>query len=389
MLLGAGFSAPDKYPTRTELNKRLIKISSDEILIHTDGSAMFLNDEIDPNAAWTNIEKKHFVEKFLDFYRTEILEKKEDFDYETFYDYYQGLHYEKLVCAKFNSFADSFKKEYDYPIDNINLLGNFHNTFNQLLARQLMRWPKRVHLSKSYTKYPEFLNYIENIKNTYDKIHFHTLNHDLLLEELSFSDAMQGNLSDGFEELGSPYYSKNNQGLTIRLRRFTNKFEKQFCLYKLHGSIDHYVYNFENKEYITVKVPNGVSSNNLMKEYIDEKGNLKYDKCWWNYYPDFLSGTTEKINSYDGSHYYKPLFYHFIENLKKSQLLITIGYGLMDTKINEYIINNFLRDKTKIMIVITPQRPNSDLFNFKNVKYYGENKGVQHIDKTEIEKFMK
>jgi hypothetical protein len=385
-IIGAGFSAPDNYPTRKELNERLRKITHDEIIIHTDGSAWFLNGQLDPNADWTNVQEKLFVEKFLEYYTSTIIPSIENFDYESFFDFYQGLHYGRLKCSRFEEFADTFRKENDYQIDNMNLLGHFHNTFNQLIASQLMRWPKRVHLSKFYTKYPEFLTFIEQIRDSYDKIHFHTLNHDLLLEELSFSDAIQADLSDGFEELGSPFYSKNNDGLTIRLRRFTNSFTKKFCLYKLHGSIDQYVYNFKNSEYVAVKVPYGVSSNDLMKEYKNDKGELEYDGCFWNYYPDFLSGTTEKINSYTENHFYKPLFDHFIENLKNSNCLIAIGYGLGDSKINEFIKDNFLTDQSKTMIVITPSKPISDLLNFENVKYYGLNKGVQNLNKIEIDK---
>lgn len=388
-LLGAGFSAPDKYPTRKEINERLKKISHEEIMIHTDGTALFLNGQKDPNVNWTNIKEKLFVEKFLEFYNNEILNNDETFDYEIFYDFYQGLHFGKSENIKFDSFAEKFKKEYDYPIDNQNLLGHFHNTFNQLLASMLIRWPERVHLAKFYTKYPAFLTFIEESRDKYEHFYFHTLNHDLLLEELSYSDAMQGELSDGFEELGSPFYSKNNDGLTVRLRRFTNKFDTKFCLYKLHGSIDQYVYNFQNKEYWAVKVPFGVSSNDLMKEYKNDAGILRYDKCWWNYYPDFLSGTTEKINSYSENHYYKPIFDHFINNLKNSSVLISIGYGLGDSKINEFIINNFLSDESKILLIINPHKPNSVLFSFPNVKYYGENRGVQHIDLNEIEKILK
>lgn len=388
-IIGAGFSVPDKYPTRKELNERLRKISHDEIMIHTSGFAMFLNGQDDPNANGTNREQKLFVEKFLNYYTTTIIDKIESFDYELFFDYYQGLHYERLKCSKFIEFANQFRKENNYQIDNTNLLGNFHNTFNQLLSRQFMRWPEKVHLGKFYTKYPAFLTYIEEIRDTYDKIHFHTLNHDLLLEELSISDAMQSELSDGFEELGSPYYSKSSNGLTVRLRRFTDSFTKKFCLYKLHGSIDHFVYNFRNNEYVSVKVPFGVSSQDLMKEYLNEKGDLEYDKCYWNYYPDFLSGTTEKINSYGGNHYYKPLFDHFVKNLQTSNCLISIGYGLGDSKINEFVKDNFLKDNSKTMIVITPHKPNNDLFNYKNVIYYGDKLGVEHIDKNVIEILMK
>lgn len=384
-IIGAGFSLPDNYPTRKSLNERLRKISHKEILIHTDGYAMFLNDEEDPNADWTNVQEKFFVEQFIDFYTSSKINKIEDFDYEQFFDYYQGLHLGRSKCEKFNEFADNFRINNAYKVDNTNLLGHFHNTFNQLIANQIMRWPERVHLSKYYTKYPEFLNYIDKIKPNYNKINFHTLNHDLLMEELSISDAMSDGFSDGFDDIGSPFYSKNNERQTVRLRRFTNVFDKKFCLFKLHGSIDQYIYNFKNKEYTAVKVPYGVSTNELMKEYETEDKKLEYDKCWWNYYPDFLSGTTEKINSYSESHYYKPIFDHFINNLRNSKELISIGYGLGDTKINEIIIENFLSDSQKTMIIITPSKPECNLFNFENVKYYGVNLGVQHIRKCLID----
>jgi hypothetical protein len=387
-LLGAGFSAPDGYPTRNNLNLRLRKILHSEIMIATDGTALFLNDGKDPNADWMNLSQRFFVEEFINFYNIEIIDGIELFDYEGFYDYYQGVHLRRFECLKFKKFATIFNEKHKTDYENNELLGDFHNTFNQLLASLLMRWPKKVHLAKPYTKYGEFLTFIETIGTVYHKIHFHTLNHDLLLEELSFSDAIQAELSDGFEELGSPYYSLNNDEHTVRLRRFTNNFKKKYCLYKLHGSIDNYVYNFQNKEFVTVKLPFGISAYDLRKEYIDENGDLNYDNCWWNYYPDFLSGTTEKINTYTEENFYKPLFNHFTSNLKNSSCLILIGYGLGDTKINEFIKNNFLNDTTKTMIIITPEKPNSDLFQFSNVKYYGENKGIQHINKEEIEKLL-
>ena len=387
-LFGAGFSAPDNYPTRKGLNERLRKISHEEIMIHTDGTSIFLNGRQDPNAKWTNTHEKLFVQEFLEFYSDVLIGDIENFDYETFFDYYQGIHLGRTECSKFNAFADSFRKKYDRHTDNTNLLGHFHNTFNQLLAGQLMRWPEHVHLAKYYTKYPEFLTYIEEIRDSYDRIHFHTLNHDLLLEELANSDAMQGDLSDGFVELGSPFYSYNNDRNTARLKYFTNSFSQKFCLYKLHGSIDHYVYNFKNTEYTAIKVPHGVSTNDLMKEYLNDAGQLEYDRCFWNYYPDFLSGTTEKINSYEGDHFYKPLFMHFVENLRNSENLISIGYGLGDLKINELIKTHFLNDKDKKLLIITPSKPDSELFDYENVIYYGLGNGVQDIDKEHINELM-
>ena len=209
------------------------------------------------------------------------------------------------------------------------------------------------------------------------------------MEELSHSDAFSGGISDGFEELGSPFYSKDNNNNTVRLRRFTNKFDSKFKLFKLHGSIDHYIYNFQNKDYDSVKVPYGVSSIDLMKEYKTEDGEVKMDKCFGNYYPDFLSGTATKIESYEEQHYYKQIFNHLKNNLINSDYLICIGYGLADSKVNDFIKGNFLSNKSKIMIVIAPNKPKSELFAYENVKYYGLKKGIEHIDKKEIERFIK
>ena len=253
-LLGAGFSVPDNYPTRWGINKRLRQISHEEIVIYSDGTAIFHNGRKDPNE-WQNMDEKIFVERFIKYYTDNIIPSIDNFDYESFFDFYQGFIKGKHKCYKFNAFTDKFRADTRTDTNNANLLSQFHNTFNQLLATQLTRWPKPIHLGKPYSKYPAFLNYIDSISDTFDKFYFHTLNHDLLLEEISHSDAFSEGFSDGFEELGSPFYSKDNENKTVRLKRFTNKFDTKFSLFKLHGSIDHYIYNFQNKEYDSVKVP--------------------------------------------------------------------------------------------------------------------------------------
>ena len=91
-LFGAGFSAPDNYPTRKGLNERLRKISHEEIMIHTDGTSFFLNGQKDPNAKWTNTHEKLFIQEFLEFYSAVVIGDLENFDYEIFFDYYQGIH---------------------------------------------------------------------------------------------------------------------------------------------------------------------------------------------------------------------------------------------------------------------------------------------------------
>lgn len=387
LLLGAGFSVPAKYPTRTVLNKRLCKISHEEILVHTDGTAFFLDGQIDQNAHWTNKEEKHFIEEFLNFYSSEILENTKDFDYEDFFDYYHGLLHEKTDCQKFEYFANSFRSKFNTENHNVTLLSSFHDTYNQLLANCLSRKPEKCHLGKPYTKYASFLNFLDDNKDSYDKIQIHTLNHDLLFEELSESDTMVLNFSDGFDELGSPYYGKDNDYHKVRLRRFTDNYTSKFCLYKLHGSIDSYIFGKPDSSiYDTVKVPWGIDSTTLFKEVINEDGgSYHYETYNGNYYPDFLSGTTEKLLSYNKDRYYESVFRSFSENIRKSDILISIGYGLMDIGINEIIRKCFLVDPTKTMIVITPNKPLSKLFELKNVKYYGEGLGVDHIFKSRID----
>ena len=388
ILLGAGFSVPDKYPTRRELNERLSKIDASEIMIHTSGSALFLNGHEDQNAHWMGLKERNFIQLFLEFYNSEILNQK-GFDYEDFFDFYHGLLNGNNKSKKFEKFANNFRKKYNVATDNINLLRKFHNSFNQLLGRLLTRWTEPVHLAKPYTKYGEFLTMIELLKSEYDLIHIHTLNHDLLLEELSNSDAMVGDFCDGYELLGTPFFAMYKEIYPVRLKYFTNRFNKKIRLYKLHGSIDSYIYNFKNKEFNSIKILPGVEITSLQKEYLDDKGNLQVDNCWWNYYPDFLSGTSEKIERYKDVYYYAEVFKHFENNLKNSNRLITIGYGLGDSKINEFIEENLLSSIEKKVLIIDPIKNDSKIYNYETVEHYGDKLGVSDIDLKKITEFIK
>lgn len=70
---------------------------------------------------------------------------------------------------------------------------------------------------------------------------------------------------------------------------------------------------------------------------------MQYERCWINYHSDFLSGTTSKILRY-GDPFYQDLFAHFKKNMQQSKLLVIVGYGGADMKINELIEENFPRE---------------------------------------------
>jgi hypothetical protein len=386
-LIGSGFSVVDKYPSRSDLNIRLKSIDQSEISIAPDGSSFFLNGRPDPNGDLL-LEEKYFVQRLLEYYTSTIIPNIDNFDYEYFFDFYQGFINGKYKCWRFDDFIEKFKNEFKVSDDAINLLDKFNNTFNQLISDLLYRIPSGAYFKKPYPRYNNFLVFIEEIRGLYEKVHLHTLNHDLLLEELANSDAFEGEVSDGFEDKDSSYYSIDAEGKEVRLKRFSNNFTGKFSLLKLHGSLDNYIFSYYDTMKEEVKIPAGVSIDGLYKETKDKAGNVKREKCFWNYYPDFLSGTLNKTTYYSDSCYYGPLFDRFISNLNKSHVLISIGYGFKDYKINEILEKNFIADKTKKMIVISPSKPECKILENLNVIYFGEHMGVHNFSISKLLEFL-
>ncbi|MCI0330016.1 MAG: SIR2 family protein [candidate division Zixibacteria bacterium] len=373
-LIGSGFSVPAGYPTTKNINKKLQRINASEICVSSNRQAWFLNDQPDPNS-WINAEQRQFVQEFLEFYDTQVLKQGESFHYETFYDYYISAYKTGSHSEALHNFLKSFKNKYNKNFDNLdlqNLLGTFHDIFSQLLAGQLNKPLRRVHRCEPYgSECNAFLVLVGKLAQS-SNVHFHSLNHDLYLENLALSDTMQGDLDDGFEELGSQLYVKKYDEYAtymIRLRRFTNKYESRFCLYKLHGSIDHYWCNFEDG-FDLVKLPwtSGFLAHEIYKEF-NRNGKYAYDNRSTDVVPDFLSGTTHKPNQYDRGPYYPLVHEHFKKNLTESKSLIVIGYGFGDLRINNYIEENFLTDSDKVMFVVDIERPENAYLDRPNVHF--------------------
>ena len=369
-LIGSGFSVPAEYPTTNRLNERLGKIDAHEISIHTSGDARFLNGNADPNADWMRVEQRKFVQKFLEFYHDIDLGVEKGFHYETFYDYYRSLLAGESYPETLSNFLNDFRQNHGVQTDNHHLLLDFHHTFNQLIAQLLTKPLKRVHLCKPYGPgYSNFLQFTEDLAKTH-RVHFHTLNHDLYMEHLAISDSIQGNMDDGFEELGSTFFGElydKYERYFIRLSCFTGKFEQQFCLYKLHGSIDHYWFYDEDKLDL-IKLKRRVSPMKIFKEK-KNNGVLQYVNNPTDYFPDFLSGTTSKIERYGDGKYYPIILGHFKNNLQSSNTLITIGYGFSDQRINKFIQDDFLTDDSKTLFIVDVKKPDT-LFLKRNKVFF-------------------
>jgi hypothetical protein len=335
LLLGAGFSAPMGYPIGNQLNEKILNCHTDETLIIGDN----------PNARLTH--------QYFDFCRDVIRHYNsiKDFDYEEFYDYLkdEAKDDKKLeeLCRTKDYSNDEFYnfEQYLFQADSIyNQLVGFY-----LKDRAGKSWydDEPHSLKPTFDGYIGFLNCIEELSKNHI-VNVHTLNHDLFFERLNRTEWINGELCDGFEELGSPFYGEllhDNRTYKCRLLRYTGKYDKKIRLYKLHGSKDYYVYHSKKGAILYpetfIKSRYGIDTTAFHKEIKKKGGIIEYETDFINYHPNFLTGTTSKISRYQEPLLYKKLFELFKKNLQKAEMLIIIGYGCKDTEINRYILDGF------------------------------------------------
>jgi hypothetical protein len=376
-LIGSGFSIPEGLPSVSALNKRLSKINEDEILIHTDQTAFFLNGQKDSNRFLRRIER-YFVQEFLEFYNSKILSSNEEFHYETFYDFYSNYLAKGENKTEIEEFYQEFLKKHtsqgSINPDCYNMVFDFNRTFNQLLASQLhnVKFFKDISYG-NYPPYDDFICFLNDLIKKFD-IKFHTLNHDLFFDWLGqHCDGLWQHYSDGFRFEGSPFYGHLNHVFNpgkanevhkkyyVKLAYFDNKYDTILCVFKLHGSILNTIVYRPEPDQNKVRIKSDYAIGKFCMEIFNSEEN-KYElkNLIDQVQPDFLSGTTFKIRSYKRDDHYVNLFRHFETNLKESDLLIITGYGFKDSGINEYIENHYLKDG-KPMLVIDPFKPMSEL----------------------------
>lgn len=402
-LIGSGFSIPEGLPGVSVLNKRLSKIDESEILIHTDQRAFFLNGQKDPNR-WSRKIERYFVQEFLIFYNSQILNGTEEFHYETFYDFYSNYLAKGENKDEIEEFHRKFSEKYRSQVgivrDCYNMVADFNRTFNQLLASQLQNTKFFQDVSQgNYPPYDDFLHFLKDSINEFD-VKFHTLNHDLFFDWLGqhHVDLWQ-HYSDGFRFEGSPFYGHLNhvfnpgeenevhKSYYVKLAYFDNKYDTSLCVFKLHGSIFNTIVYTPQPDQKAVRIKDDYAVGQFYMEIFNEEGN-KYElkNLHDQVHPDFLSGTTFKTRSYTRDNHYINLFKHFETNLKESEFLIITGYGFQDSGINEYIENYYLKDG-KPMLVIDPFKPKTDLLERYSSIFI--EKGITQVRYEEFKQNMK
>lgn len=356
-LLGAGFSAPQGYPIGNTLSNLIATSKERNIFFTAEGNLYVPSNENLPAARQNYSEYDidfRFCCDLIDFYR----DQNGTFDYEEFYDFYN------LQAKDDPRVIQHFQNKLSNPEEDLTqLLHSMDNIYNQLIQFYLKDvngdgwYNNPTDVIGSWPGYTGFLQVFsefgaENVMNV------HSLNHDLFFERMGATSWFEGELCDGFEELGSPYYGyvEAHGGKYIcRLKRYTGEYPKRYRLYKLHGSRDYcgFIENADslNQRRTMLKTRYGVGFSSFFKESVSE-GHLAYEECWTNYHSDFLTGTTSKIDEY-GRWFYSELLDAFVTNLKQADMLVIVGYGARDTRINEIVKDSF-DSASKPVVIVDP-----------------------------------
>lgn len=375
-LLGSGFSVADGMPLVSDINRKLLEL--EDIYIHSDMNAMLVSD-FNKNTYRGLWKDESFFIKFIQYYSKKILSDSSQFNYEMFFDFInEFLDYGKH-SDEIKTFCDNFRQtilkesETRFDDDN-NLVFRFKIYFNKIVSSffQVAKYYEDVS-SDYYPPYNDFTRFLIEQLNKNKSIRVHTLNHDLLFEHLAAkNNFLSNNFTDGFGDINSPYYGelytneKIKKKYKVRLRRFQDNFEKLLALFKLHGSIDTYIADISSTDKIRIKREYGVST--IIQEIFNETTeDFSYKHIIQDNFPDFLSGTTSKIMQYKNP-YYNNLLTKFKHNLKDSNLFYVIGYGFKDEGINDILIENYLSQGKK-MVVINRSSISSRLINDYNVEF--------------------
>src|SRR5690625_450543 len=332
-LVGSGFSIPAKLPSVPCLNKKISNLKASDLFITTDQNLLIIKKEPDQNS-FIKREVKQFFEDFIRFYKEKVLESGDDFHYEKFYDYYSDqtskLEKHSGIDVKLIEFYKSIQSytlsKEQFELELLNKIGDFSLYFHQVLRNLLQLKNTDAQADPFRNKYVNFIKFLIKLKDQY-QINIHTLNHDLLMEELILeNNELSEHFSDGFDMNRSYLFgskrnesdlqlSHKNDSNYCQLPLFKNIFSGQINLFKLHGSINYYKvgiqYPCDKFVFFKTEIPlSGVfrkAEDGIIKtgtQYLDPT--IGYQPT-----PEFLSGYTYKMRRFGYGPDYNKVFFDF------------------------------------------------------------------------------
>lgn len=352
-------------------------LKAKDFIISSISIAYFIPENY-PNSDWLSVSERNFIEYFIARY----VSNNSDFDYEKFYDYCMHLYKNHSTSNELDIIYNEYLQEHPYHrIDKLNSISILIRTIDQLIDYILYN-DKDLFVNGIIDKYKNFLKIIQELIDDGYEINLFTLNHDLLLERL-LSTSLTFVYNDGFQYFKTPYYIKQGNQ-QIRISYYTKNFNSNINIFKLHGSIDNYIINY-SEPYDMVKIPKQL---NLLEIYREREVDSEHveEHLWTLYKPSFLSGDETKVEKYKSHNYYLELFTEFCSRLTKADILISIGYGLMDSEINKIIFEHFPEDKK--ILVVKRSKTDLDFFKSKNVIHFGDNKELKDLTVDDIKKYL-
>lgn len=184
------------------------------------------------------------------------------------------------------------------------------------------------------------LDLITTTARSVDAIDIFTLNHDLLVESQLRDDGIT-DLERGFDD--------RSRGRCAVYSGWPDGHRKKVRLFKLHGSVDWYLYEFPG----------------WARQYAIPDGDPQYceDNAGTKLYPlegkaAFLSGSIVKEQRY-GVGFWGDLFSSFRAHLSRHTHLICCGYGFGDPGINQRLAQwmNDRLDGSNRIVILTPNSP--------------------------------
>ncbi|MBI3189440.1 MAG: SIR2 family protein, partial [Ignavibacteriales bacterium] len=343
-LFGSGISFPAKLPSMDEITQ--ILLNGEGVIRHTDEtyylsenkSEYFLSGEYIPR-----------VTAFLGRIKTEIdsyySEDTHKTNYEDIYYVVSQIKDSELkdydnpaikplidrIYPDIKSLLDKQENDTHYDWTLLDLATESTNCIRDVVWRCLLRSPERLdHL--------QVISDACNDKNIAN-VDIFTLNHDILLEQYFSNTDIRVN--DGF---GPP--QENN-------KRYWNpelfeKNEYKVRLFKLHGSINWFTFNRNDKR--------GLEEIAILLDWdIWHTKDLSGKRQWpAGGRPKFLAGTFNKMLNYSFD-IYADQHYQFHKSLRGTKNLIVCGYGFHDKGINIKIAEWLYADERCKLIVIHPK----------------------------------
>jgi len=341
ILLGAGFSLKAGYPSGQMLNQKFFSNVEKKILRQSSSEWMWDEyDEATSNNGRLNSEHlniSYLLSELVEAYQKET---SQFFDYEEFYDWflknYDDKDLIKQCCDRVNS---RLKKEFNMPDTSrhyfkqpdINEYRTIREAYNYLIADLLQRPYDR---EKTLPYYSQFIDLIKNSSET----NIFTINHDTLVEFLL--DRNNIKYSDGFSVDNSIIAGESNQILEM----FSDHYSQNTRIYKLHGSINYYLFTeLKSNEggvysgtgnYWFFKPNTYWNKHNARK--IDPQTGAIIQALNSNILPQFLTGKS-KMDVINTHSIYKHIYAHFANSFGATDRLVIIGYSYRDKHINEII----------------------------------------------------